>query len=61
MAKNRKPTYRAQFDGHKRLADMGVDECCDMPWLYYGAKFKSPIEEKIEHMKRFTDEVIAKM
>jgi alkanesulfonate monooxygenase SsuD/methylene tetrahydromethanopterin reductase-like flavin-dependent oxidoreductase (luciferase family) len=49
------------LDGHKRLADMGVDECCDMPWLYYGGKFKSPVEEKIEHMKRFTDEVIAKM
>lgn len=49
------------LDGHKKLEDMGVDECCDMPWLYYGGKFKSPVEEKIEHMKRFTDEVIAKM
>ena len=47
------------LDGHRKLEGMGIDECCDMPWLYYGGKFKSPIEEKIEHMKRFTDEVIA--
>jgi hypothetical protein len=49
------------LDGHKRLEDIGIDECCDMPWLYYGGKFKSPLEEKIDAMKRFTDEVIAKM
>ena len=49
------------LDGHKRLVDMGVDECCDMPWLYYGGKFKSPVAEKIDAMKRFTDEVIAKL
>ena len=49
------------LDGHKRLADIGVDECCDMPWLYYGGKFKSPLNEKIDAMKRFTDEVIGKM
>lgn len=49
------------LDGHKRLVDMGIDECCDMPWLYYGGKFNSPIGVKIDAMKRFTDEVIAKL
>ncbi len=49
------------LDGHKRLQDMGVDECCDMPWLYYGGKFSSPLSVKIDAMKRFTDEVIAKL
>ncbi len=49
------------LDGHKRLADIGIDESCDMPWLYYGGRFKSPLEEKIDAMKRFTDEVIGKM
>ncbi len=47
------------LDGHKKLQDMGIDECCDMPWLYYGSSFKSPVDEKIEHLKRFTDEVIS--
>ena len=49
------------LDGHKKLVDMGIDECCDMPWLYYGGRFNSPIGEKIDAMKRFTDEVIAKL
>ena len=49
------------LDGHKRLESMGIDECCDMPWLYYGGKFNSPLSVKIDAMKRFTDEVIAKM
>ena len=49
------------LDGHKRLRDMGIDECCDMPWMYYGHRFHSPLDVKIEAMKRFTDEVIAKL
>jgi alkanesulfonate monooxygenase SsuD/methylene tetrahydromethanopterin reductase-like flavin-dependent oxidoreductase (luciferase family) len=49
------------LDGHKRLEDMGIDETCDMPWLYYGGKFNSPLSVKIDAMKRFSDEVIAKM
>ncbi len=49
------------LDGHKRLRDLGIDESCDMPWLYYGGRFSSPLSEKIDAMKRFGDEVIAKM
>lgn len=49
------------LDGHKKLVDMGIDECCDMPWLYYGHRFSSPVNVKIDAMKRFTDEVIAKL
>ncbi len=49
------------LDGHKKLADMGIDETCDMPWLYYGGKFSSPIGVKIDAMKRFGDEVMSKM
>jgi len=49
------------LDGHKRLEEMGIDEACDMPWLYYGGKFTSPIGVKIDAIKRFGDEVISKM
>ncbi|MFK7977024.1 MAG: LLM class flavin-dependent oxidoreductase [Halioglobus sp.] len=49
------------LDGHKRLRDMGVDEACVVPWFFYGGKFKSPIEVKIDSMKRFEDDVISKM
>lgn len=49
------------LDGHKRLQDMGIDEACVMPWFYYGGKFKSPMDFKIDSMKRFADEVMSKL
>lgn len=49
------------LDGHKRLRDMGITEACVMPWFYYGGKFKSDLQFKIDTMKRFKDDVIDKM
>jgi len=49
------------LDHHKRLEDMGIDEACVMPWMYYGGKFNSPVGVKADALKRFADEVIAKM
>jgi alkanesulfonate monooxygenase SsuD/methylene tetrahydromethanopterin reductase-like flavin-dependent oxidoreductase (luciferase family) len=49
------------LDGHKRLRDMGVDEACVMPWMYYGGKFKSDMDFKVDAMKRFQDDVMSKM
>ncbi len=49
------------LDGHKRLRDMGITEACVMPWMYYGGKFKSPIDFKADAVKRFCDEVIDKL
>ncbi len=49
------------LDGHRRLEDMGVDEACIMPWMYSGGRFDSPLDFKVDAMKRFTDDVIAKM
>ena len=49
------------LDGHKRLRDMGITEACVMPWLYYGGKFKSPLEVKVDAVKRFKDEVVDKL
>jgi alkanesulfonate monooxygenase SsuD/methylene tetrahydromethanopterin reductase-like flavin-dependent oxidoreductase (luciferase family) len=49
------------LDGHKKLEAMGIDQTCDMPWLYYGGKFNSPLDFKIDAVKRFGDEVISKM
>jgi len=49
------------LDGHRRLEAMGIDQACDMPWLYYGGKFNSPLDFKIDAVKRFGDEVISKM
>ncbi len=49
------------LDGHKRLRDMGIDEACVMPWMYYGGKFNSPIDFKVDSLKRFQDEVMSKL
>ncbi len=49
------------LDGHKRLEDMGIHEACVMPWMYYGGKFNSPLDFKIDCLKRFADEVMSKM
>ena len=49
------------LDGHKRLRDMGIHEACVMPWFNYGGKFKSPMEFKLDAMKRFNDDVVSKM
>jgi len=49
------------FDGHRRLAEMGVTEACVVPWFFYGGSFHSPLEFKKDAVKRFTDQVISKM
>jgi len=49
------------LDGHKRLRDMGITEACVMPWFYYGGKFKSDLQFKIDTMKKFQDDVMSKM
>jgi alkanesulfonate monooxygenase SsuD/methylene tetrahydromethanopterin reductase-like flavin-dependent oxidoreductase (luciferase family) len=49
------------LDGHKRLEDMGIHEACAMPWLNYGGNFNSPMDFKIDAIKRFGDEVISKL
>ena len=47
--------------GNQRLADNGVTEACVMPWFYYGGKFKSDLQFKIDCMKRFKEDVMDKM
>ncbi len=49
------------LDGHRRLEEMGVTEACVSPWFFYGGSFTSPLEAKKDSIKRFNDEVAAKM
>ena len=43
------------------MRDMGVTVVSTMPWIYYGVKLHSPVEKKIDGIKRFADDVIAKL
>lgn len=47
--------------GYRAMRDMGVTVVSTMPWLYYGVKLQSPVELKIDGIRRFADDVIAKI
>ena len=47
-------------DGYRRLEDVGVTHILTMPWLFYGAD-PALLDEKTDGIRRFADDVIAKM
>jgi len=49
------------IDGHKRLEDKGVTEAVVTPWYFYRGNSESDLEFKKDAVKRFADNVIAKM
>lgn len=48
------------LDGYRRLADLGATHLTTMPWLFYGADPGS-LDQKIEGIARFGEDVIARM
>ncbi|MEO6629577.1 MAG: TIGR03619 family F420-dependent LLM class oxidoreductase [Aquihabitans sp.] len=48
----------ASANDFRRAEDLGVTDILTMPWAYYGG-FKQPLEEKIEGLKRFAEEIVA--
>lgn len=49
------------LDGFRRMRDMGVTALCTPPWFFYGGKPTSPLTVKLDAIKRFADDVIAKI
>lgn len=48
-------------DGFQRLADGGVTDLITMPWALYGLGMGSaPLEKKLDGMKRFSNDIIAR-
>jgi probable F420-dependent oxidoreductase len=47
-------------DGYRRLADAGVTELQAVPWYFYGGDPEA-LETRVDSLKRFADEVIAKL
>ncbi|MCU1354584.1 MAG: putative F420-dependent oxidoreductase, Rv2161c family [Acidimicrobiales bacterium] len=43
-------------DQFRKAEEVGVTDILTMPWAYYGG-FKLPLDQKIEGLKRFADEV----
>ena len=48
------------LDGYRRLEDAGATALITVPWLFYGGK-ASVLGDKIDGIRRFADEVIAKL
>jgi alkanesulfonate monooxygenase SsuD/methylene tetrahydromethanopterin reductase-like flavin-dependent oxidoreductase (luciferase family) len=54
------PKEGFDVDHYKRMRDLGVTHLWMIPWLIYGADPRS-LEQKQDALKRFGDEVIAKL
>ena len=48
------------LDGYRRMRDCGVTELITVPWLFY-AKDAPSLQQKCDGMRRFADEVIARL
>jgi probable F420-dependent oxidoreductase len=48
------------LDGYRRMAEAGVTTLATMPWLPYGGRTDA-LEDKLDGIRRFADDVIAKM
>ena len=46
-------------DQFRRAEDVGVTDLLTMPWAYYGG-FRLPLQEKLDGMKRFSNDIIAR-
>ena len=54
------PSDAWDIDGYRRLEDAGVTHILTMPWAFYFGETDS-LEQKCEGIRRFADDVIAKM
>ena len=47
------------YDGYRRLEEVGVTHLLTMPWVFY-AGMTDDLQEKIDGIHRFADDIIAK-
>ncbi len=51
---------RFGLDGYREQEAAGVTDIITMPWVFDGVGFDAPIEPKLEAIRKFGDEIIAK-
>ena len=49
-----------EINGYRRLGDLGVTHILTMPWVFYGGETEDT-QQKVDGIRRFADDVIAKM
>jgi alkanesulfonate monooxygenase SsuD/methylene tetrahydromethanopterin reductase-like flavin-dependent oxidoreductase (luciferase family) len=54
------PSDRFGLEGYKDLEAAGCTDVVTVPWLFYGAGWDAPLEEKVDGIERFAKDVIQK-
>jgi len=54
-------TDRFGLDGYRQQAEIGVTDAVVVPWLFYGVGFDGSLRAKQDGIKRFADDVIARL
>jgi probable F420-dependent oxidoreductase len=54
------PNDAYDLDGYKRAEDLGVTHLMTMPWMFYHGETKK-LEERVDGVRRYADDVIAKL
>ncbi|MEC8465723.1 MAG: TIGR03619 family F420-dependent LLM class oxidoreductase [Pseudomonadota bacterium] len=47
-------------DGFKKMQELGVTTITTYPWMLYGVMNEAPLQDKLDGLKRFSDEIINK-
>ena len=48
-------------DGFKKMKDLGVTTMTTYPWMLYGIMNDAPLEQKIEGMQKFYNEIVCEL
>jgi probable F420-dependent oxidoreductase len=54
-------TNRFGLDGYREQAEAGITDAIVVPWLFYGVGFDADLAAKQDGIRRFADDVIARM
>jgi hypothetical protein len=52
---------RFGLDGYRQQADLGVTDAIVMPWVFDGVPFDGPLQSKKDSLRRFADEIMARL
>jgi probable F420-dependent oxidoreductase len=52
---------RFGLDGYRAQAEIGVTDAIVVPWVFYGVGLDGPLQDKLDGMKRFADEIMGKL
>lgn len=52
---------RFGVDGYRAQAEAGVTDAIVVPWVFYGVALDGPLQDKVDGMKRFAEDIMGKL